>query len=88
MNDNIKKLSDAFSYGIREELTKKQLAEVVKRNEERKDFSCATHDFCDANMVMFWSFGYAFQRELDISNASDIQLINAAWELSKKSKFK
>lgn len=87
LNADVKKLSAAFSYAIREELTKSDLYKVVKTNAKTNDNTCATHDFCDANMVMYWSFGYAFQKELDINDDAQNSLVNAAWDMSKKQNF-
>jgi len=87
LHHDVVKLSKAFSYAIREELSKEDLYKVVKNNAQTNDSSCATHDFCDANMVMHWSFGYVFQMELDLDKEGHTELVNAAWGMSKKANF-
>lgn len=52
MTITARQFADQFKTTIREWLTAEQLAEVDRRNNARADSTCATHDFCDANMAM------------------------------------
>jgi hypothetical protein len=48
-------LGDRFAATLKEWLTPKEFAEMKRRNETDPTYanlSCASHDFCDANMAM------------------------------------
>ena len=47
-----RQIADQFKTVIRSWLTSDQLIEVDRRNGVRADATCATHDFCDANMAL------------------------------------
>lgn len=76
-------LADAFRRAMRHRLTPGQLTLVDRRNAARGDkLSCATHDFCDANMVMFAAFTDVMKREPDVGDQADADVINAAWDIA------
>jgi hypothetical protein len=94
------RLAAAFAGLVRLDLAK-HLPEIVRRN--REDYaggaSCATHDFCDANMVMLAAFEDTFGREprfLDGTNGDDayspdqyvdLHLWNNAWDMAREADF-
>lgn len=83
-------LSAEFSKLIREEMTADQLNEIIELNHRYQGEFCATHEFCDSNMVMLQAWKNYFEKELYfyVSNQDDTDLWNAAWSLSMKSDFK
>lgn len=89
MND-ITRLSQAFTTVVRSNFTIKELREINKRNkayEITHPGCCATHDFCDANMLMAEAFHNAFKREPDVGSEEDAQLWSAAWNDARTRKF-
>lgn len=96
--DLINQLSDEFSRLIVEAFTADQLAETIAKNHTAEYAGlCATHDYCDANMVMDEAFiniigrDYIFfddeHPETEEQNKQDVALENAAWGLSKSKDF-
>jgi hypothetical protein len=85
-----------FSRILASQLTAAEMAEVISRN-ARPDYadtnSCASHDFCDANMVMdeaFNNLGIAvpYGENWDTpQRAQSVALWNAAWDLAKAHNF-
>jgi hypothetical protein len=68
--------------------------EAVKRNEwESYRNCCASHDFCDANMVMLEAFrklGFKDCTELPYDSPEQldsIKLWNEAWDMARENKF-
>lgn len=59
------RLSDRFAHLVRDYVGCRNFAEIVRRNrtpQYRENHSCASHDFCDANMTMlavFEELGYS-----------------------------
>jgi hypothetical protein len=100
MKFNAYLLAVDFTRGLNEYLTEEQMAEVIKRNEtaEYQDGSCATHDFCDANVMMLEAFENVLGREFvfadeddphsEAQNTIDTMLWSAAWEIARNHKFK
>ena len=84
-----KELANAFSAIVRETFSADQLADVRAKNALPENSSfCATHDYFDANVLMLAAYtrctGIA---EDDIELGDNIELFNAAWDMSKASKF-
>ena len=86
-------LAERFAAILRDELGPKTFAEIKRRNETDPAYatSCASHDFCDANMVMDAAFrdvlgrGPVMDEEgRDAEEDADIALWNAAWEFARK----
>lgn len=77
-------LAKKFSSILREWLTEEEMRLVNQKNSDRLDGSCASHDYCDANMAMVEAFA-AMSGE-SISN-ENIDLVNDAWHLARRSKF-
>ncbi len=81
------KLARAFADQVQNHFDPEILAEVVRRNDTAGyDMACATHDFCDANMLMLLAMnecGIVFNVEDD----SQAQLTDAAWSLARAASF-
>lgn len=82
-------IADAFRRAIAEDLGTDIAAEIDERNAtpEYADGCCATHDFCDANMVMAEAFEAVTGRGPDVSSAEDTNLWNAAWDIARTQGF-
>lgn len=88
-----KKLAHRFAL-ILGEWIGDRIEEVNRINAERNDNTCATHDYCDANMAMQAAFIQVFQREPVLSVEDDdpshvweraehdSKACNQAWELA------
>lgn len=64
------------------------LAEIDARNAlPRYTGCCATHDFCDANSLMYGAFCALMFREPNTESDSDCALWNAAWDAARKTPF-
>ncbi len=88
----VRALSDAFAGVLREWLTEEQFAEMRSKNVAyvvEDTMTCASHDYCDANMAMQEAFEGITGRELfpeegdDAQQSADTDLINAAWTDAK-----
>ncbi len=75
----VEKLAEEFSRLVREELAE-HLEEIIERNRTTLSKSCcATHDFCDANMLMAAAFEKVTGNEDDIEfSKEDCALWNEA----------
>ena len=82
---DIQKLALAFRWGLERELSCDQFAEMRRRNVGNVgDSICASHDFCDANLVMYDAFEAVVGREADLHEKQvDLDLWNAAWNFAK-----
>jgi hypothetical protein len=78
-------IAAAFSAIVRAELSG-YMPEIIAKNAAYGD-ACATHDYCDANMLMADAFEIAMGRSANIQNQTDLDLINAAWGAAKQSDF-
>lgn len=91
---NADQLARRFSAMLIEDLGKGIVQVITERNEQPAydgTCSCASHDFCDANMVMLAaveSFGFTdddvFENDCDNPLAN---LWGEAWNLAKTNKF-
>lgn len=92
MNEKqIKFLAETFRNMLAAEIGKKNFAEMKRRNRKEKaglnadesaDHSCKvchSHDFCDANMVMYAAFIDVTGEETCFT-PKQVALWNAAWE--------
>lgn len=86
-------LARKFAELLAEDIGDAAMAEVVRRNGtvDYDEGSCASHDFCDANMVMLAaveSFGYSDDDVFENDCDNEVQkLWNAAWDFAKSNKF-
>lgn len=79
MNETAYRIAVKFCENIGGLLTREQIAEVVRRNENEQNTNiCHSHDFCDANQAMIDAVGEEFYNS-DPQNAN----INEAWDMAK-----
>lgn len=81
-------LASAFSKNIRESLTEEELKKVIKDNMSNSEHICATHDFIDSNVCMIEAFLAVKGKDVDPQSSEDLELVNAAWKISKDNGFK
>jgi len=70
-----------FSRQLIENLGISAMTEAIIKNRTGTDGSCATHDYCDANMVMLVALA-----DLGLEEDGD-EYWNAAWSLAKENEF-
>ena len=75
-------LAREFAELLRDYLTAEQIAAVDATNAERKDNTCASHDYCDANEVMIEAFHLTFGRDYT-GDDYDTDIVNEAWSEAK-----
>jgi hypothetical protein len=85
----INKLAHVFADVLKERLTSEQVHEINRRNAslEYGGNTCASHDFCDANMVMDAAFTGLLGREMLIDDDDDLAACNSAWTIAKDNAF-
>lgn len=92
VNELPSKLSSEFSKLIRKTLGKRKLQQVIELNYRYQGQFCATHEFIDANMVMFQAWKNIFKnadvKYFNVNDQSNVDLWNAAWNMSMKADFK
>jgi hypothetical protein len=90
-------LADHFVEALRKHLDPEQFVEVCKKNgtlEYQHSGVCASHDYCDANMVMLVAFVEVVGRDMIMEGGespqeqADQALWNAAWEYAHKTKLR
>jgi len=90
MTPTVETLALEFSQGLRSYLTDEQMAEVVRRNRAEPSPSiCHSHDYCDANMVLyavFMKYGMNPVEEGGMDRWDD--LWDHAWNMAKASEFR
>ena len=87
----VEAIARAFSRHLYEQLPGAQLREVVRRNREDPRYqgtgACASHDFCDANMVMDQAFREVVGHSIDVNDERGVRIWNAAWEVARAYEF-
>ena len=82
-------IAKAFSAKLRWNLTGEQMYEIVTKNaSEEYKHCCATHDYCDANMLMLEAFEETNSRLFNYNSRSDAALWNEAWTTARQNNFK
>lgn len=76
-------LALAFVMLLHADLSAEQWQEMRRRNATYGAGVCASHDFCDANMVMAPAFEEVMGREIDLQSDSDLALWSQAWDIAK-----
>ncbi|KWN05896.1 hypothetical protein WT83_27835 [Burkholderia territorii] len=80
-----------FSYEVSTRLSEFQLAAVRKLNRDEKlEYVCHTHDFCDANLLMDAAFvkcGLVEDNDVDVIGEHLQPVWNAAWDVAKVAEF-
>ncbi len=89
----IESLAEEFAHELLELIGSKNMYEVNVRN-HRSDYKgcCASHDFCDANMVMesamIETYGYSIDVETNDADSEKIMgIMNEAWDTAKLHDF-
>ena len=89
MQITVQALALEFSHGLRSELSLHEMRLVIQRN--RVQFSpniCHSHDFCDANMVLYAVF---LQHEMDVADEGGMdrwgELWDQVWNMAKAEEF-
>lgn len=78
MTKNPEILAIEFSNSLQARLTHEQLQEVVQRNAVETSLNiCHSHDFCDANMVLYEVF---FQNCMDPALEGGFDLWGGLWD--------
>lgn len=83
-------IAQAFCTEVVSTLTEEELTLVRERNRaETSAGVCHTHDFCDANMLMYAAFvKCGLAKDVADVISDELQLLwNAAWELAIKAEF-
>lgn len=81
------RLAKAFVDELMAELSAKDFVSMMYRNAEPEydgTGSCASHDFCDANMVMLAAWEKLGYGEMDPSSSADASVWNEAWSIAKR----
>jgi hypothetical protein len=83
----VETIAEAFAANLRQRLSPADHAEMKRRNRTNayeKSGSCASHDFCDANMEMAAAFQRIEGREFDTTSDADHAVWNQAWEIARQ----
>jgi|DEB0MinimDraft_6_1074348.scaffolds.fasta_scaffold64339_2 hypothetical protein len=89
VNSLTRRVADEFKDCMAETLQPDELRAIDAENRKRSDATCASHDYCDANMVM----NEAFERlELEVfgddgMSEETVTLWNEAWDLAQSEGF-
>lgn len=81
MSDKKIELAKKFHALLNEELDPHLLADVDFLNQDGQG-GCASHEYCDANVVMHEAFTSTLGRECDLGNEEDVDLVNEAWSIA------
>ena len=82
------KLARFFAALVRAEFSAETLSRIVELNQTpRYRGCCATHDFCDANSLMYGAFCALHFREPDPACEDDVKNMNLAWDVARESGF-
>lgn len=82
-------LAEEFVLQLKQTLSPFEWQRMRQRNatSEYAGDACASHDYCDANMVMFYAFQKLYGREMALDDSpqadEDLKLSNAAWAIAK-----
>jgi len=89
MHPTVETLALEFSQGLHAYMTPEQMKTVVERNRcEARSGICHSHDFCDANMILyevFMKYGMNPADEGGMDRHGD--LWDQAWSLAKSREF-
>jgi hypothetical protein len=80
-------IGDRFAAILKDWFSDEEWAEMRRRNTADPAYagtSCASHDFCDANMAMDEAFTELAGHEIDADNEADCALWNAAWSHARR----
>jgi hypothetical protein len=79
-------LSALFIVGLRSTVTPEEYSAILKKNATPDyDGCCASHDYCDANMVMLEAYAHAMKRDPERVNLDKVwRLFNEAWTIARR----
>jgi len=79
-------IAASFVALLKEELTVTEWDEMRAKNAtpEYAGSVCASHDYCDANMVMAPAFADVMGREIELQSEADCTLWGEAWDIAKR----
>jgi hypothetical protein len=84
----VRQLAAAFITGLRECVTAEDMAEILRRNATPQyGRACATHDFCDANIVMYDAYVSLFGELVDLDDDNVNWVLDRAWDLARAVDF-
>ena len=88
-NPIAQKIADQFVAVLQKVLSPEYLAEIDRRNKIYDPTSCATHDFCDANVYMEQAFKDVGVETFEGEHMPDsvVELWNEAWGIAKARGF-
>ena len=84
MNVQMVILAGKFLAILERDLLPKDFKEACRRNKTIAPGLCASHDFCDANMVMDEAWSATVDHEMTPSSTEDAALWSGAWEIAAK----
>lgn len=84
------RLAEEFAAVLLVSIGPDNMREVIARNQSAADpMTCASHDFCDANMLMFKALQNLTDKPLDpetiCADSANADLWNRAWAIAKES---
>lgn len=77
-------LAAAFMSFLYHAIGPKKFILACVRNVDIADGLCASHDFCDANIVMAAAFEHVLGREPQANRSHDAIMWSEAWEIATK----
>lgn len=80
-------LAHEFSCLLKELLGDDKMQHIVFENRRRNNNTCATHDYCDANIVMSEAFARIYGRCCQPLSDADMAVFSTAWDEAKHSNF-
>ncbi len=89
IHDKIK-LAKMFGQVLQGWLSLHQMRAIIDRNNSRDDMTCATHDFCDANVAMVEAYCKVTGKtedDIDLQDHETSELLNDAWAIAKSADF-
>jgi hypothetical protein len=86
---SVPELAQEFAAALLVTIGEDALRQVIARNDAHADSACASHDFCDANEVMFRAVNQFGPWKVDevIQDPAWCTLWGDAWALAKAEKF-
>jgi hypothetical protein len=87
--EQTEELARAFSRSLLREINWENLYTVIHRNktEDYQHGCCATHDFCDPNILMLEAFEKLHNIDFDVQDSTHSDCFNAAWVLARANDF-
>ena len=89
MQTTATRIAQDFAARLQAELGPQVIAEINRRNATAayQNGACATHDFCDANVLMLEAFEAVTGRAADPASEAEAMLWNTAWNTARAAGF-